>query len=82
MSERCGNCIWFKGEPQTPINPSAPVVKEQGAKKFIGEKIALRGAVGLLFMENAKQFFKMLTMKPKSMTLEHYQVQVVLQRMI
>jgi len=43
MSEGCGNCIWFKGEPQTPINPSAPVVQEQDTKKSIGEKIALRG---------------------------------------
>ncbi|MFA4922836.1 MAG: hypothetical protein WC557_01440 [Ignavibacteriaceae bacterium] len=43
MKEICGNCIWFKGEPATPINPNAPVVQEQEIKKTIGEKIALRG---------------------------------------
>ncbi|VVA44247.1 hypothetical protein CANDROIZ_500006 [Candidatus Roizmanbacteria bacterium] len=43
MKENCGNCIWFKGEPTTSINPNAPVAKEQEIKQTIGEKIALRG---------------------------------------
>lgn len=43
MSEKCGNCIWFKGEPATPINPNAPVAQEQEAKQTLSQKSALRG---------------------------------------
>mgnify|MGYP001588555753 CR=1 len=43
MSEKCGNCIWFRGEPQTQINPNAPVIKEDEAKQTISQKIGLRG---------------------------------------
>lgn len=43
MKENCGNCIWFKGEPQTPINPKAPVAQELEIKQTVGQKIALRG---------------------------------------
>lgn len=43
MSEKCGNCVWFKGEPATPINLNAPVVQEQEAKQTLSQKLALRG---------------------------------------
>ena len=43
MKETCGNCIWFKGEPATPINPNSPVAIVQEIKQTVGEKIALRG---------------------------------------
>ena len=43
MREACGSCIWFKAEPETPINPNVPVVKEYKIKLPIGQKIALDG---------------------------------------
>jgi len=43
MREICGNCIWFRPEPGTQINPNAPVIVEQQIRQIIGEKIALRG---------------------------------------
>ncbi len=43
MKENCANCIWFRPEPATPINPNAPVAKEREIKQTIGEKMALRG---------------------------------------
>ena len=43
MKENCGNCIWFRGEPETSINPKAPVAQEQDIKQTIGQKAALRG---------------------------------------
>lgn len=43
MSEKCGNCIWFRGESSTSINPNAPVAQELEAKQTLSQKLALRG---------------------------------------
>ncbi|MEK7633643.1 MAG: hypothetical protein AAB437_02255 [Patescibacteria group bacterium] len=82
MKEICANCVWFRPEPATPINPNAPVVKEQEIKKRSVKKSLLGGAVGLQFMENVKQFFKTQIMKPKYMILALSQTQIVQRLMI
>lgn len=43
MKEICANCMWFKTEPQTPLNPNAPVVVENEVKQTLAQKSALRG---------------------------------------
>lgn len=42
MKETCGGCIWFKAEPETPINPNAPVAQEYQIKT-IKDRSALNG---------------------------------------
>lgn len=43
MKEVCGNCMWFRAEPETPIRPNAPVIIEQKTKQTTGQKAALNG---------------------------------------
>jgi hypothetical protein len=42
MREACGNCTWFKAEPETLMNPNAPVAIDHETKTM-KHKSALDG---------------------------------------
>ena len=43
MKEICANCIWFRPEPGTPIDPNASVVVEQETDQSLAQKAAHSG---------------------------------------